>query len=59
MYNVRLPEEMMDTLRKLKRYYSERTVAGQIRSAVERYLSEEEEKFWDTMKRAQETEQDG
>ncbi len=47
----------MLTLRKLKQYHGERTIAGQVKEAVSRYLSEEEEKFWDTMTRAQETEQ--
>ena len=47
---------MMDTLRKLKWYYGERTIAGQVRVAVEQYISEEEERYWDTMERAQETE---
>ena len=49
---------MMLTLRKLKQYYGERTIAGQVREAVSRYLYDEEEGFWDTMERAQEGEQD-
>ena len=47
---------MMLTLRKLKQYHGERTIVGQVREAVSRYLSEEEEKFWDTMTRVRETE---
>ena len=58
MYHIRLPEEMMLTLRKLKQYYGERTIAGQVREAVSRYLYDEEEGFWDTMEKAQEREQD-
>ncbi len=57
MYRIRLPEENMATLQRLRRYYGDRTIADQVREAVSIYLSEEEEMFWGSMTNAQKAKQ--
>lgn len=49
MYPIRLPDHITALLRGLSMYHGNRTVAGQVRTAVSRYLRQEEERFWRTM----------
>ena len=49
---------MIMTLRGLKQYHGERTIVGQVREAVSRYLYDEEEKFWDSMPGEQKAKRD-
>jgi len=57
MHRIRLPEEDMATLHRIWLHYGDRTIAGQVKEAVSRYLSQEEETFWDSMDSVQKTEQ--
>jgi len=47
----------MATLHRIWLHYGDRTIAGQVKEAVSRYLSQEEETFWDSMDSVQKTEQ--
>ena len=45
MYHIKLPEEMMAELWKLREHCGRGSIASQVREAVYRYLHQEEEKL--------------